>query len=244
MSVKELFASGEMHLKLESVSKKYSTAAGTTAVLSGVDLEVQPGEAVAIMGRSGCGKTTLLNLLGGIDHATSGRILFNSTDIGSLSERELEHHRLLRAGIVFQLFNLIPSLTAVKNVTLPMVLAGRAPAEREARAHELLNLMGIAEKHGSLPDELSGGQQQRVAIAVALANDPPLILADEPTGNLDSRSSETVTKLLVSLARKYRKTVLIVSHDPHIPPQVDRTLVMEDGKLQADVEPLKTVSTR
>jgi putative ABC transport system ATP-binding protein len=241
MSSKELFASGEAHIRLESVSKQYSTAVGVTAVLSGIDLEVHPGESVAIMGRSGCGKTTLLNLLGGIDHATSGRILYNATDINKLSERELEKHRLHKAGIVFQLFNLIPTLSALKNVELPMVLAGKDPEYRKARAQELLTLMGIGHKSSNLPDEMSGGEQQRVAISIALANDAPLILADEPTGNLDSKSSDIVTELLCSLAKKYRKTVLIVSHDPHIPRWVDRTLVMEDGKLQSSVAPLKSV---
>jgi putative ABC transport system ATP-binding protein len=234
MSEKDLFAAGEAHVRLEGVRKQYSTVAGTASVLSGIDLELHPGQPVAIMGRSGCGKTTLLNLLGGIDRVSSGRILYNSIDMSALSERALEDHRLFRTGFVFQLFNLIPSLSALKNVELPMILAGKDPAERRKRAQDLLDLMAIGDKSLRFPDELSGGEQQRVAIAVALSNDAPLILADEPTGNLDSRSSEVVTRLLCSLARDYGKTVLIVSHDPHIPPQVDKAFIMEDGKLQTD----------
>ncbi len=233
----------QAHVKLEGVFKSYETRAGEIPVLLGVDLEVHPGEAVAIMGRSGCGKTTLLNLLGGIDHPSTGRVFYNGSDIGELSERELEDYRLMKVGFVFQLFNLIPSLTALENVTLPMILAEVEPQERHRRAMHLLELVEMADKAHKFPDELSGGEQQRIAISVALGNNAPLILADEPTGNLDSKSSEIVTKWLCSLARDHGKTVLIVSHDPHIPPRVDRSLVMEDGKFEAGTFSLEEVSS-
>jgi putative ABC transport system ATP-binding protein len=199
-------------------------------------LEVHPGEAVAIMGRSGCGKTTLLNLLGGIDHPSMGRVFYNGNDVGELSERELEDYRLMNVGFVFQQFNLIPSLTALENAMLPMILAEVDQQERHQRAMHLLELVEMAGKAHKFPDELSGGEQQRTSISVALANNAPLILADEPTGNLDSKISESITKWLCSLARDHGKTVLIVSHDPHIPPRVDRSLVMEDGKFEQSDE--------
>jgi putative ABC transport system ATP-binding protein len=243
MNSSDLPTADKAHVQLESVVKNYETRAGDIPVLLGVDLEVRPGEAVAIMGRSGCGKTTLLNLMGGIDHPSSGRVLYNGNDLGALSERELEDYRLNRVGFVFQLFNLIPSLTALENVNLPMILAEVEQEERNRRAMHLLELVEMDGKAHKFPDELSGGEQQRIAISVALANNAPLILADEPTGNLDSKSSEMVTKWLCSLAKDYGKTVLIVSHDPHIPPRVDRSLVMEDGKFEAGAFSLKEVSS-
>ena len=224
MSSSDLSTPDRAHVKLEGVFKSYQTRAGEIPVLLGVDLEVHPGEAVAIMGRSGCGKTTLLNLLGGIDHPSTGGVFYNGNDVGELSERELEDYRLMNVGFVFQQFNLIPSLTALENAMLPMILAEVDQQERHQRA--------MAGKAHKFPDELSGGEQQRTSISVALANNAPLILADEPTGNLDSKISESITKWLCSLARDHGKTVLIVSHDPHIPPRVDRSLVMEDGKFE------------
>jgi putative ABC transport system ATP-binding protein len=225
----ELFASVGERIKLERLTKRYATGAGEVQALAGVDLVVEPGRAVAIMGRSGCGKTTLLNMLGGIDHPTSGTIRYGERDLSKLSDRELERYRLDQVGFVFQLFNLIPSLPVLGNVMLPMVLAGKPLAERRARASKLLEIMGLKEKLDKWPDQLSGGEQQRVALCVALANDPPLILADEPTGNLDSRNADAVAEMLCSLARDNKKTVLIVSHDPHIAPKADRVLYMEDG---------------
>ncbi|MBI4444908.1 MAG: ABC transporter ATP-binding protein [Acidobacteria bacterium] len=229
----DLFSSGGVQIQLKGLQKHYQTAAGEVSVLSGIDLSIEPGKAWAIMGRSGCGKTTLLNLIGGIDHPSAGTIHYDGQDITRFSERALEEYRLSRVGFVFQLFNLIPSLTALDNVMLPMVLAEIPESKRRARALELLEQMGMAAKADKFPDQLSGGEQQRVAITVALANDPPLILADEPTGNLDSKNAEGVADLLCALARQYGKTVVIVSHDPHIPPKADHTLVMEDGRFQA-----------
>ena len=236
MSSSDLSTLNRAHVKLEGVFKSYQTRAGEIPVLLGVDLEVHPGEAVAIMGRSGCGKTTLLNLLGGIDHPSTGKVFYNGNDVGELSERELEDYRLMNVGFVFQQFNLIPSLTALENAMLPMILAEVDQQERHQRAMHLLELVEMAGKAHKFPDELSGGEQQRTSISVALANNAPLILADEPTGNLDSKISESIAKWLCSLARDHGKTVLIVSHDPHIPPRVDRSLVMEDGKFEQSDE--------
>ena len=236
MSNSDLSTLNRAHVKLEGVFKSYQTRAGEIPVLLGVDLEVHPGEAVAIMGRSGCGKTTLLNLLGGIDHPSTGKVFYNGNDVGELSERELEDYRLMNVGFVFQQFNLSPSLTALENAMLPMILAEVDQQERHQRAMHLLELVEMAGKAHKFPDELSGGEQQRTSISVALANNAPLILADEPTGNLDSKISESIAKWLCSLARDHGKTVLIVSHDPHIPPRVDRSLVMEDGKFEQSDE--------
>lgn len=226
-----LFTSGGARIALRNVVKRYRGSAGNVDALSSVDLVIEPGSAVAIMGRSGCGKTTLLNMIGGIDHPTGGIIEYNNLDITRLSAREMEQYRLQRVGFVFQLFNLIHSLTALGNVALPMVLAGDPHEKRQQRAVALLEQMNIAEQRDKFPDQLSGGEQQRVAVAVALANDPPLILADEPTGNLDSKNADLVAALLCSLACDYGKTVMIVSHDPHVAPKADRILVMEDGQV-------------
>jgi putative ABC transport system ATP-binding protein len=225
----DLFTSGGGRIEVENISKRYSGEAGEVQALSGVSLTIEPGTSLAIMGRSGCGKTTLLNMIGGIDHPTAGRIGYDGMEVTKLSQRELERYRLHRVGFVFQLFNLIPSLTALGNVMLPMVLADVPLARRQERATALLELVGIGHKMNKFPDQLSGGEQQRVAITVALANDPAVLLADEPTGNLDAKNAASVADLLCSLARDFGKTVIIVSHDPHIAPRADRTLTMEDG---------------
>ena len=160
--------------------------------LKGVDWEINSGEAVALMGPSGCGKTTLLNLLGGVDHATGGDIVVGDQKLGSLTERDLERYRLHRVGFVFQFFNLIPTLTAVENLELPMLIAGVDAVERRQRVEGLLQMVGLGAKGHKRPEELSGGEQQRVAVALSLANDPALILADEPTGNLDTENTKAI----------------------------------------------------
>lgn len=202
-----------------------------TLALKGVDLDLEPGETVAIVGVSGCGKTTLLNLLGGVDVPDEGSIMVGNDDVAKFSERELERHRLHRVGFVFQFFNLIPSLTAMENLELNMTLAGKPEPERKARAMELLKIVGMGDQGGKKPDTLSGGEQQRVAIAAALANDPVVILGDEPTGNLDTKNAESVTNLLVSLATEYGKTVFLATHDPRVAGKMHRTHNMVDGQL-------------
>src|SRR6266498_3039019 len=209
-----MFEHTGVDVRVEGVSKRYTMAAEEVHALRESSWEVRRGEAVAIMGPSGCGKTTLLNLLGGVDRPTTGRILIDGQDLTQMNERALEQHRLLRVGFVFQFFNLIPSISAIENLELPMVMAGVPETDCRTRAQALLALVGLEAKGQKRPEELSGGEQQRVAVALALANDPSLILADEPTGNLDTGNTETITSLFLSLAENYGKTVIMASHDP------------------------------
>jgi putative ABC transport system ATP-binding protein len=224
-----MFEHKGVDVRVEGVSKKYQMAAEEVHALRESTWEVKKGEAVAIMGPSGCGKTTLLNLLGGVDRPSTGKILIDAQDLSVMNERALEKHRLLRVGFVFQFFNLIPSITAVENLELPMVMAGVPESECRARAKMLLGLVGLEAKGQKLPEELSGGEQQRVAVALALANDPALILADEPTGNLDSTNAGVIANLLKSLALEYGKTVIMVSHDPKMVEVFPTVHSMRDG---------------
>ncbi len=196
--------------------------------LDGVSLRIAPGELVAVMGPSGSGKSTLLNIIGALDRPTSGQVFVNGQDLAKI--RNKDAFRARTVGFVFQLHNLIPTLTARENVEVPMIghLGGRA---RRKRAQELLELVGLADRMNHLPNQLSGGERQRVAVARALANNPPLVLADEPTGNLDSASSMELLKLLDDLNRSQGTTFLVVTHDPAIARQTRRVLVMADGKI-------------
>jgi len=208
-----MFEHQGVDVRVEGVSKNYQMAAEEVHALRESSWQVRTGDAVAIMGPSGCGKTTLLNLLGGVDRPTTGNILIDDQDLTQMNERALETHRLRRVGFVFQFFNLIPSITAFENLELPMVMAGMPDADCRDRARKLLALVGLEAKGDKRPEQLSGGEQQRVAVALALANDPALILADEPTGNLDSTNATVISSLLKSLATDYGKTVIMVSHD-------------------------------
>jgi len=225
-----MFEHKGVDVRVEGVSKRYTMAAEEVHALRESTWEVRRGEAVAIMGPSGCGKTTLLNLLGGVDSPTTGRILVDGQDLTKMNERALEQHRLLRVGFVFQFFNLIPSITAIENLELPMVMAGVPESECLARAKALLALVGLEAKGQKRPEELSGGEQQRVAVALALANDPALILADEPTGNLDSTNAAVIATLLTSLAIEHGKTVIMVSHDPKTAEVFPTVHTMRDGR--------------
>jgi putative ABC transport system ATP-binding protein len=216
-------------VRVVELTKKYSSAAAEVTALDRVTREFEPGASFALMGPSGCGKTSLLNLIGGIDRASSGSILVGGVDLNRLDERELETYRLRKVGYVFQFFNLIPSLTALDNLQLPMLIAGVGKDERRARAQHLLETVGLDGKGGKRPEELSGGEQQRVAICLALVNDPPLILADEPTGNLDSANNAVITGLLVSLS-KQGKTVIVATHDPKVAEAFSSTYLMRDGR--------------
>ena len=229
MSDNGFFKNRGVNVKVAKLTKSYETSAERVRALKGVDWEIASGEAVALMGPSGCGKTTLLNILGGVDHATDGDILVGDQKLSALAERELEKYRLHRVGFVFQFFNLIPTLTATQNLDLPMVIAGVDGGERKRRIAGLLEMVGLGAKGGKRPEELSGGEQQRVAVALALANDPSLILADEPTGNLDSGNTETITSLFLSLAEKYGKTVIMASHDPKAVEHFKKVYNMRDG---------------
>ncbi len=226
-------ASGqEVMARLQNVSKIYHTAAAQVTALGRVSWTVGRGEAVALMGPSGCGKTTILNLLGGMDRPTSGSIWVDGDDVAAMSERQLEAYRLRKVGFVFQFFNLIPSLSALENLELPMLIAGIDADERRHRAEALLETVGLKEKGFKRPEELSGGEQQRVAVCLALVNDPAMILADEPTGNLDSSNAKIIADLLVGLATSKGKTVLIASHDPNVVQAFPRVFQMRDGVIQ------------
>jgi putative ABC transport system ATP-binding protein len=217
-------------IEVSQLSKRYQMGPEEVHALRDTDWRIQTGTAVAIMGPSGCGKTTLLNLLGGVDRPSGGTIKINEDNVTTMSERLLEKHRLLNVGFVFQFFNLIPSITAIENIELPMVMAGVSDAECRERARTLLSLVGLEHKGGKRPEELSGGEQQRVGVALALANDPALILADEPTGNLDSTNAAAISKLLRGLADDYGKTVILVSHDPKTVEHFPTVYSMRDGR--------------
>jgi putative ABC transport system ATP-binding protein len=229
MAENGFFKNHGVNVKVSKLTKSYETSAEEVRALKGVDWEIGSGEAVALMGPSGCGKTTLLNILGGVDHASSGGVLVGEQRLSALAERELEKYRLHRVGFVFQFFNLIPTLTATQNLELPMVVAGVDGGERKRRIDGLLQMVGLGNKGGKRHEELSGGEQQRVAVALALANDPSLILADEPTGNLDTGNTETITSLFLSLAEKYGKTVIMASHDPKAVEHFRKVYNMRDG---------------
>ena len=221
---------GGVPIEIVQLGKTYRTAAGEVVALRDVSWQVEPGEAVALMGPSGCGKTTLLSLLGGMDRPTGGALRVGGQDLAGLGERQLEAYRLRRVGYVFQFFNLIPSLSALENLELPMLIAGRPREERRARALALLETVGLRQKDHKRPEELSGGEQQRVAICLALVNDPALILADEPTGNLDSANMGLITDLLLALAREQGKTVVVATHDPKVADAFARIHYMRDGQ--------------
>jgi len=231
MATNGLFTTKGKKIEIRGVKKSYTTGTSRVTALTGVDLDLEAGESVAVVGVSGCGKTTLLNLLGGVDVPDEGAIMVGDQDLAKMGERELENYRLHSAGFVFQFFNLIPSLTAIENLELNMTLAGKPKSERSDRANELLKIVGMAHHAYKKPDQLSGGEQQRVAIAVALANDPVVLLGDEPTGNLDTKNAESIANLLVSLGEDHKKTVFLATHDPRVAARVHKTHTMVDGKL-------------
>jgi len=225
-----MFRNKGVNVTVSGLSKRYTTAAEEVHALRESSWDVRTGEAVAIMGPSGCGKTTLLNLLGGVDRPTAGKILIDGEDLAQMTERALETHRLRRVGFVFQFFNLIPSITAFENLELPMVMAGVPEEDCRDRARALLALVGLDAKGGKRPEQLSGGEQQRVAVSLALANDPALILADEPTGNLDSANAAAIVNLLKSLSTEHGKTVIMVSHDAKAVEVFPTVYGMRDGR--------------
>ncbi len=206
---------------------------GKTVVhaLRGVDMDIYGGEIVGIVGPSGSGKSTLLGLIGGLDQPTSGTIEIDGVDISRMSEDRLTEIRNEKIGFIFQFFNLIPTLTAVENVLLPMQFARKSPKNPNQRAKDLLNMLGLNDRLHHRPAELSGGQQQRVAIARALANQPPLLLADEPTGNLDSESGALVLQTLRDIRQAEGTTIVIVTHDPELAANADRVLTLIDGRI-------------
>jgi len=215
---------------LENVTKIYKMGSEEIKALDDLSLEIRDGEILVVMGPSGSGKSTFLHLVGCLDRPTSGKILIDGKDISNLRERELARIRNRTIGFVFQQFNLLPRLTALENVELPMIYAGIPKRKRVERAKKLLEMVGLSDRMKHRPSQLSGGQQQRVAIARALANDPKIILADEPTGNLDTKSGEVVINILRDLNRK-GLTIVIVTHDPDITIIAHRVIHLKDGKI-------------
>jgi len=219
-------------LETRDLTKHYQMGGSTVRALDGVSLNVDQGEFVGLLGTSGSGKSTLLNLIAGLDTPTSGSLRIFDQDLAAMSRMELSVHRRRNVGIIFQSFNLVPTMSAADNVALAMMFAGVPRVERETRASSLLEAMGLGGRQRHRPRELSGGEQQRVAIARALSNQPHLLLADEPTGNLDSRTSREIMGLLKDLNEREGKTVIMVTHDPSLAKQyAHRTITMLDGQI-------------
>jgi len=213
--------------------KVYRRDTQEVRVLDGLSLDIADGEFVALMGPSGSGKTTLLNLIGGIDQPTSGDVIVGGTSIGRLGGRALADWRAASIGFIFQLYNLMPVLTAQQNVELPLLLVKMSGAERKRRAKTVLELVGLGDRVSHYPRQLSGGQEQRVAIARALVSDPKVLLADEPTGDLDRRSADEILGLLERLNKEFKKTIVMVTHDPHAAERATRRFHLEKGVLSA-----------
>ncbi|MBI1277428.1 MAG: ATP-binding cassette domain-containing protein [Anaerolineaceae bacterium] len=230
-------ASTRTVIRTQGVVKELPLGNYTVHALRGVDMEIYAGEIVGIIGPSGSGKSTLLGLIGGLDTPTRGTIEIDGVEISHMSEDRLTEIRNEKIGFIFQFFNLIPTLTALENVALPIQFARKPQFNPDKRAKELLTTLGLGERLRHRPSELSGGQQQRVAIARALANNPPLLLADEPTGNLDTESGAMVMQALRDIREKSGTTVVIVTHDANIAQQTDRVLTLVDGTLVHGVVP-------
>lgn len=220
-------------IELKNISKNYRMGEMDICALCGVDLTVKQGELIAVMGPSGSGKSTLMNVLGCLDRPTTGSYQFEAREISAMSDDELAHVRNAKIGFVFQSFNLLPRFSALKNVEMPLIYSGIPAQGRRERAIPVLERVGLGDRMEHKPTELSGGQQQRVAIARALVNDPPLLLADEPTGNLDSRSGEEILNLLVGLNEK-GITIMIVTHDHDVAARCKRIINLKDGRIVGD----------
>jgi putative ABC transport system ATP-binding protein len=221
----------ESMIQCRGVSKSYHKGSTVVTPLEALDLDVPKGEFLALMGPSGSGKTTLLNLLSGIDSPTSGSLVIAGIDISKLSRRDLTKWRANHVGYIFQLYHLVPVLTAFENVELPLLLSPISKKERHARVETALSLVGLSDRMHHTPSELSGGQEQRVAIARAVVADPPLLVADEPTGDLDRESAVRILDLIRQLAKDYHKTIVMVTHDAKAAAAADRTLHLEKGQL-------------
>jgi len=219
-------------LEVKELTKKYGEGESEVIALDHVSFSVERGEFVAIIGASGSGKSTLMNMIGGIDHPTSGSVIIDGNEIQAMSEDELAIFRRRNLGIVYQFYNLIPTLTAEENIALPWKLDGRK--ENKERLSEIVNMLGLEKRAKHLPGQMSGGQQQRVSIGRALINEPAFILADEPTGNLDSKTSREILDILKFTNQKYKQTILLVTHDEKIALQANRIITIGDGKIIKD----------
>ena len=220
---------------VKDLIKVYKTGESEVIALRGLDGVFKEGEIHAIMGSSGCGKTTLINILGGLDRPTAGSITVDGKNLANMADADLVTHRREKVGIVFQFFNLVPTLSAEENIELPMLLADKQSSLIDERVEELLKLIGMEKRRDHRPDELSGGEQQRIGIAVALANDPPILLADEPTGELDRDTGEQILSLFKKLKEQYAKTIVIVTHDLRIGEIADRVMMMVDGTIASEI---------
>ena len=219
-------------LKVENLTKIYGAGNAEVRALDGVSFAVEKGEFLAIIGPSGSGKSTLLHALGGVDRPTSGKVYMNGQDVYAQNEEQLAIFRRRHVGLIYQFYNLIPVLNVVENMTLPVRMDGRKV--NEERLEELLHLLALEDRKNNLPNQLSGGQQQRVSIGRALMNAPEIVLADEPTGNLDSKNSREIVELLKISNRKYNQTLIVITHDEQIALQADRVIAIEDGRITKD----------
>lgn len=219
-------------MRIEHLTKTYGTGENIVHAVNDISFSVEKGEFLAIIGPSGSGKSTLLHILGGVDRPTSGSVWVNGQDVYAQDEEQLAIFRRRQVGLIYQFYNLIPVLNVVENITLPVLMDGRKV--NEARLNELLTSLGLNNKKKSLPNQLSGGQQQRVSIGRALINAPAVVLADEPTGNLDSKNSQEIVELLKQSNRAYGQTLVVITHDESIALQADRIIALEDGKIVRD----------
>ena len=219
-------------LRIENLTKTYGSGENIVHALDNVSFSVEKGEFVSIIGPSGSGKSTLLHIIGGVDRPTSGKVYMNGQDVYAQNEEQLAIFRRREVGLIYQFYNLIPVLNVVENMTLPVLLDGRKV--NEERLSELLQTLDLGNRKNNLPNQLSGGQQQRVAIARALMNAPSVVLADEPTGNLDSKNSQEIIELLKMSNRKYDQTLIVITHDENIALQANRVIAIEDGRITRD----------
>jgi putative ABC transport system ATP-binding protein len=218
-------------IQLKSVSRTYTLGKEVISALDNVSLIVKDGEFLAIMGPSGSGKSTFANVIGGLDKPTSGDVLVDGEAINRLNDKYLSTYRSRKVGFVFQSFNLLPTFTALENVMVPLILTGESSSVRKQKAYQCLKDVGLEGRANHKPFQLSGGERQRVSIARALVNGPQIIIADEPTGNLDTKKSEEIIQLLKNLNRTLKMTVIVITHDPNVAKHADRTLLMKDGRL-------------
>jgi putative ABC transport system ATP-binding protein len=218
-------------LQTKDLTKQYRLGNHTVDALSGIHLEIQQGEFVAVMGPSGSGKSTLLHLLGGLDHPTKGQIVLRGKEVSGQSDREATLIRRRNVGFVFQFFNLLPTLSAEENILLPLIIDGKKPRDYKERLADLLRLVGLLDRRNHRPDQLSGGEQQRVALARALVTEPAILLADEPTGNLDTKTGTAMMRLLRDSSKELEQTVVMVTHDPKAAAYADRVIFLRDGRI-------------
>lgn len=234
MSTSDAAASNGILVRVGGVEKRFRRGTEDICILEGLDLEVRRGEFLALMGPSGSGKSTLLNLIGGLDRPTRGTVEVNGERIDKLSERKLAGWRAQHVGLVFQLYNLLPVLTAERNIELPLLLTPLSKAERKRHVQAALTMVGLSHRARHFPRQLSGGEQQRVGIARAIVTDPTLLLCDEPTGDLDRKAGDEILNLLHALNREHEKTIIMVTHDPHASARAMRTLYLNKGQLTTE----------